>query len=330
MSNTIKIEIYADEVMNKHFLGFGCLFVPSHKKEKLLNYLIKKRCQGKKEYFFWNFDDCPYNKVCKEKWHDLNNSEIHYTKVESTKSKALMDIAMSWTDLILKNCLSNQGLAYFKMVYLDLDKLNMERFGEKEIENLYNRFFRSTIIGGSKYFFKRNYTKIIIDKIYHDKSDGKESHDFFPWHTGYKINLDGNDRLIVENEDIVFLDSDHKAYFEDDDDFINESQLIQLVDLFIGTTTQNIYNLSNDSFKKELSMKIRPIVKGLLKGQYKDNKPYRDYVTISFFPKSSKIGLMQQLGKDSLVETAGEFYNRRKLEMLDYNPKQMALDSWFK
>ena len=29
MANTINLEVYADEVMNERFLGFGCLFVLS-------------------------------------------------------------------------------------------------------------------------------------------------------------------------------------------------------------------------------------------------------------------------------------------------------------
>ena len=330
MANTIELEIYADEVMNKKFLGFGCLFVPINRKEELIKSLIKRRCQGKKEYFYWNFEDCPYNQNCKKEWHNLNNSEVHYTKIESTKSNALKNIALSWMDLISKNCQNNKDMSYFKAVYLDLEKLDMEKFGKKEIENAYNRFFRSTILGGAKYFFNKHHNKIIINKIYHVNSHGKETHDFFPLHVGYKINLSGNSKLIVKNEDIIFVDSDHKVYLDNKEDLINESQLIQFVDLFIGGSTQNIYNLSNDSFKKELAMKIRPIIKGLLEGNYSECMRYSDYVTISFFPKSSEMGLLQQLGKESLVFTAGKFYNKRKLEMLDYNPNQMDLDSWFK
>jgi len=326
MANTIKLEVYADEVMNERFLGFGCLFVPVNRRDELLKSLIKRRCLGKRVDFVWNFDECPYNYDCKENWHNLNNSEIHYTKADSTKSHALHDICMSWVDLILKN----RGMAYFKMFYLDLKNLNKERFGEKDIENAYNRFFRSGITGGAKFFFKRNFNKIIIDTIYHDQSHAKETHEFFPWYMGHKINSKNNPKLIVENEDIIFVDSDHKVYSSDEKDFINSSQLIQFTDLLIGTTTQNIFNLSDDSFKKKLAMKVRSAVKSLLEGEYEDSEPYRDHVSISFFPKSSQIGSIKPLDIDKLMDAPGEFYNKRKLEMDGYNPSQSGLDSWFK
>lgn len=325
MANTIKLEVYADEVMNERFLGFGCLFVPVNRRDELLKSLIKRRCLGKRVDFVWNFDECPYNYDCKENWHNLNNSEIHYTKADSTKSHALHDICMSGVDLILKN----RGMAYFKMFYLDLKNLNKERFGEKDIENAYNRFFRSGITGGTKFFFKRNYNKIIIDTIYHDQSHSKETHEFFPWYTGYKINSKDNSKLIVENEDIVFVDSDHKVYSSDEVDLINSSQLIQFTDLLIGTTTQNIFNLSDDSFKKKLAMKIRPAIKSLLEGKDEDSEPYRDYVDVSFFPKSSEIGSIRPIGTDKLKDAQGEFYNNRKLEMDEFHPNQSGLDSWF-
>jgi len=325
MSNTIKLEVYADEVMNERFLGFGCLFVPIDRKEELLASLIKRRCLGKKENFIWDFEDCHYHKGCKEEWHKLNNSEIHYTKADSTKSHALHDICMSWADLIMKI----RGMAYFKMFYLDLENLNMERFGKKDIENAYSRFFRSGIIGGAKFFFKRNYNKIIIDTIYHDQSHAKETHEFFPWYTGHKINSTGNSKLIVKNEDIIFVDSDHKVYSSDEEDFINSSQLIQFTDLLIGTTTQNIFNLSDDSFKKKLAMKVRPAIKSLLEGEYEDSEPHRDYINVSFFPKSSKIGSIQPIGIDKLMDAPGQFYDKKKLEMDEYHPKQTGLDSWF-
>lgn len=326
MANTINLEVYADEVMNERFLGFGCLFVPVNKKEDLLKSLIKRRCLGKREYFIWDLEDCPYHEGCKEEWHNLNNSEIHYTKAESTKSKALKDICLSWAELMMKN----RGMAYFKMFYLDLKNLNLECFGENEIENAYNRFFRSGIIGGAKYFFKQNYSKIIINSIYHDQNPAKETHEFFPWHAGHKINSEGNNKFIVKNEDIIFVDSDHKAYSTDNENYINSSQLIQFTDLFIGMTTQNIYNLSKDSYKNELSMKVRPAIKSLLEGTFDDSKSYRDHITISFFPKNSKIGSIRPLGIDKLMDAPGQFYNMKKLEMDDYNPDQTGLDSWFK
>jgi hypothetical protein len=326
MANTIKLEVYADEVMNERFLGFGCLFVPINKRDDLLKFLIKKRCLGKKEDFIWDFDDCPYNKGCKKPWHDLNNSEIHYTKADSSKSHALHEICLSWADLIMKI----RGMAYFKMFYLDLENLNMDRFGKKDIENAYNRFFRSGIIGGVKFFFKRNYNKIVINKIYHDESHAKETHEFFPWYTGHKINSTGNSKLIVENEDIIFVNSDHKVYSSDQEEYINSSQLIQFTDLFIGSTTQNIFNLSDDSFKKKLAMKVRPAIKNLLEGDYEDTEPHRDHVSISFFPNSNQIGSIKPLDMNKLIDASGEFYNKRKLEMDDYNPNQSGLDSWFK
>lgn len=286
------------------------------------------RCRGKRLSFHWDFEDCHYNYNCKEEYHTLNNSEIHFRNIDSTKSSTVKDISKDWLSFLLKNCQRDKKLFYFKINYIDLEKIDMSHFGfENIVETIYNRFFRSNIIGGAKYFFNRDFSKIIVDSIYHDKSDSKENHHYFPWHTGYKINTEHDKKLSIVNEDIIFLDSDHKYYFDKDDDFSFEAQFIQFIDLILGTVRQNIYYSSKDSFKNEISMVIRPILKNLLENERDDYyHNYRKYSSISFFPESSQIGKEKLLIKDYLIDTTGRYYYQKKLEMPEFSPKQVNLD----
>ena len=304
------------------------MFVPLDKKEELSKKLKNLRCQGRRLSFSWDFPDCPYCGNCKEEYHTLNNSEIHFQNIDSSKSKAVKDISKSWLKFLLNNCKRNKKLFYFKIDYIELNKMNMEHFGfEQAVESVYNRFFRSNILGGSKYFFNRNYNKIVINNIYHDRSDSKENHEYFPWHTGYKINADHHKKVSVSNKDIIFLDSDHKYYFDKKPDFRYESQFIQLIDLILGTVRQNIYYSSKDSFKNEISMIIRPLLKTLLENEKNSySHRYRRYSSISFFPKTSVMDKEKLFIENYLEDTKGRYYNSKKIQMPEFAVKQTSLD----
>lgn len=286
------------------------------------------RCQGRRLSFPWDFNDCSYKGNCKEEYHTLNNSEIHFRNIDSTKSKAVKDISKEWLRFLLKNCQRNKKLFYFKIDYIELNKMDMSHFGFKNaVEAVYNRFFRSNILGGAKYFFNRSYNEIVIDTIYHDKSDSKEGHKYFPWHTGYKINTEHHKKLSIINEDIIFLDSDHKYYYDKNKVFIFESQFIQFIDLILGTVRQNIYYSSKDSVKNEIAMVMRPILKTLLENERNDySHRYKKYSSISFFPKTSHMDKEKVLIQNYLTDTKGRYYNSKKLEMPEFAPKQMSLD----
>lgn len=322
----MEIEVFADEIIDRKYICFGVLFVPLQNKPHLTKILKNIRCQGKGMSFCWNFEECPYNARCRANLHDLNNAEIHY---KNLKGRATKNIASSWLKYVLKQFRKDSRLFYFLINYIELDKMGMDNFGYKnQIENIYNRFFRSNLLYGSQKFFSGNAAKVNIKNIYHDKSDSKEGHEYFPWHAGHKINSENHKKVFIENEDIIFLDSDHKFYFENTEDYINESQLIQLIDLILGTVNQNIYAKSENKYKMEVAMQIRPILKNLLEKIYDGYwDKYKNHVTISFFPKNQITDYEKSFRPKTRHIPPGQYYYHKQLKMPEYSVlKQTNLD----
>lgn len=283
-----------------------------------------QRCQGKAGSFVWDFKQCTYHKNCNEQHHALNNAEIHFTKI---KSNTTTKIATNLILCMFKQFRRDSKLFYFLINYIELDKMGMDIFGyQNRVENIYNRFFRANLLYGVKRFFGDKPNKVTIKTIYHDKSDSKESHQYFPWHAGHKINSEKLKKVSIENEDIIFVNSDHKHYFEHKKDLVDESNLIQLIDLILGAVKQNIYNSSKNSYKKEIAMQIRHILKNLLELQYDGYwKEYKNHVEISFFPKE-EINDYEKTFKDTKRIHYGYYYRHKRLKIPEYALKQIKLD----
>ncbi|OEC84938.1 MULTISPECIES: hypothetical protein [Methanobacterium] len=327
----MKFEVYADDFyLRNEFLGIGCLFVPVDKKVELVNSLINKRCLGKSGNYKWNYGDCSFNGMCKKQWHDLNNCEIHYRTLDSSSSHPKKEISGRWVDFLIKNNLENLGLVYFKILYINLSNLDENCFGDENArENMYNRFFR-TIIKGSRFFFGPELKEIV--KIYHHKGENHEIHSYFPWHVGTRLNIDEDDFFVVD-EEIKFIESDHKIYFGSDDDLSDESNIIQFVDLIIGVMSRNIFDgLSNDPTKIILAEKVRDLTQRLLISPKNRNSRYNYYrkQDISFYPKNK---LEIQPLFEYLDNEKGEdnFYRVQKLARIPrIDTNNGPLDIWLK
>lgn len=328
----MKFEVFADDFYLKDkFLGIGCLFVPIDKKEELINSLINRRCLGKSGNFTWNYEDCPCNSLCKERWHNLNNTEIHYRKLDSSSSHPKKQISERWIDFFIKNNLEDKGLVYFKILYINLSNLDEDCFGEENIcENIYNRFFR-TVIKSSRFFFGPQLKEIV--KIYHHKGENHEIHPYFPWHVGNKLNINEDDFLVYD-EEIKFVESDHKLYLNSDENLQYEANLIQFIDLMIGAISRNIFNakeLTNDPAKIILAENVRDLVERLLKNPKNKNSSYNYYrkQDISFFPKEKLKALTLFNALDN--ENNDKFYRIEKLARIpNIKTKVGPLDKWLK
>lgn len=324
----MEIEIYADETKftssdGKHYMGIGCLFVPISKKIKLAEELSNLRClnddsDGKWE---WNFNDCKIQ--CKEHYHKLNNTELHHTDLIHSASNPKKKISVRWLNFLMDNNHKNRELIYFKILYLDLDLLDNDFFDNDEI-NAYNRFFRTVVKGSLNYFWKDSF--ISIKNIFHDYADNKRVHDYFPWHLPYKLNK-LNSRFSFENENITFLDSNHK---KNEDDLIYEANLIQFIDLILGAVTQILFRPSKDSVKIEIDNTIFPLVKRLIKAPKNKNSSYHYYrkQDVSIFPKE-KIVKINDLFNNQ-IKMDGEFHRDIVIkEPMESDINQSSLDKWF-
>lgn len=322
----MKFDVYSDETYVKdRYLGIGCLFVPHSKKYTLYEKLTAIRCLNEESLKWnWDFDEC--NMICKEKRHRNNNCEIHHTKLEKNTSYSRKEISKKWIKLLMNNNKNDEKMIYFNILYIDLDKLNTDLFGEKDVQTaIYQRFFRTTILSGSNHFFGN---KIEIENIYHDNADAKEQHNYFSWHIGNFIK-NNMKRMKIKNTNISFIDSDHKKYLKPFNDEIIDSHFIQFIDLILGTVSQTLFVPSKDVEKVELSSIIYPLVKRLIKNHKNTNSSchhaYKQ--SISVFPKN-KIELTKDL-HDNTIEKKGEFHRNLAVKKPNFSDEKKSLDNWF-
>jgi len=311
-TDEIKIEVYSDEINrvklsldNSTWMYLIVLFVPQEFKENNLILLNNLRC---KQYKNWNetVSTCPHQ--CG--FHDKNDTEIHFRELH--RSNARLQI------------LSNMKLGLF---------------GDDTDRDLtiYNRFYRTALKSGLSYFFNC-YKKISITKIYHDRGS-QELHKLFPWHSIKKINIDSG-KVKIEEDEIVFIDSDHRISGR------KESHFIQLADLILGATHTCLHNPSEKDQKKEIALAFMPALKTILdrkrsqKGDYMEGSYYKSnyYRTqqVSFFP-NKKMDVDEALNQldvngrilDNSVLTKREdcFYYDRPI--LLNSTSQSSLTRWF-
>lgn len=319
----MKVNVYADEtIINKdEYIGIGCLFIPYEKREKFHKKLIQIRClNNDSRKWVWDYEKC--ENECKKERHDYNNCEIHHNELAKKASYSQKEISKKWIKFLIENNKHAKDKIYFKILYIDLKKLDRSVFGDKNnLTNIYNRFFRTNLLGASAYFFKK---QIEIEQIYHDKGDDKEGHDYFSWHLGHSIQSEAN-RLQINNEKIVFLDSDHKKYLNDEK-LLMESQFIQLIDLILGTTTQTLFNTSTDPEKIKLSNIILPLVEKIINAPYDYESPFKhvQVMDIGVFPKN-EINSTEDLYEN--ITTSGEFHKDIKITKPTL-PKGNSLLDW--
>jgi len=234
--------------------------------------------------------------------------------------------------------MKNLGLVYFNVLGIDLTKLNLERFGENKGRdlNIYNRFFRTLVAGGAKFFFSE-YKEIVIKNIYHDKGS-QEEHEYFPWYTPYKLNLN-DDKIRVIGDQIIFIDSDHRNYPDSNGvDFRRESQLVQFIDLILGSIHCCLHASATRREKIELGLIIKPLLRRLMEKPKNKNSSYHYYKKqqIQFFPKRKISEFSDKFTKQldfngNIVKLEklypDNFYTRRVIRLND--PKNCSVLDFF-
>ena len=281
--SSINVEIFVDEQYGEDYICIGSLIVPIQTKDRLIDSLLNERCPKDREWT-WNYVDCPYSSVCKEEWHRLNGYHLHHRDFSKNISESKKSIARNWLNLIIDNNKYNRELIYFNIFYIDLTKLDSSLFGDKKnLQNIYNKFFRTSLKGSLKWFFQ-NHKTICLENVIHDQGSMGE-HNYFTHFNLTKLEDETDGRIKVHDREIKYLKSDHHKHTNERD--MRNAQLLQFIDLIIAATSQNIFNTSNDPFKKELAMIIRPLVERLLKKPHNQNSSYNYFrkQQITFFPK---------------------------------------------
>lgn len=333
----ISVNIYADEQTNlkydgHNFLGIATLFIPEKQKPQVIRDLLNLRCLNKANHsgWHWEYENCPFKDLCNIKYHTYNNMEIHYNDLKS-QYYSHREISKRWLRYFINKNLNGSPIP-FNILYIDLTNLDIDVFGvEKWHLNVYNRFFRSNLKFALKTFFLNEYDRVIVKNIFHDKSDGLQSHPYFSVKNPKKIEAELNKTLpswkrIELPQKVIFVDSNHK----EEKVFKEDSQLIQLTDLVLGTISQNIfYTAKTEPLKKELAMIIRPVLEEFFENPYRGLYYKRN---ISFFPKKPlehAKQIFQTLDGSIQVEFKRNlFYRDITFKMPKF--QKTTLDSWLK
>jgi len=314
--NTITVTLYCDEIINTRLeddiLGgeperwdyIGILVVPESKQEALLKRLLNARCLN------------PHNEEwegCESRcrWHDDNNTEVHYTELDDTKK---YKVACSWIDLLLENGKQDWGLIYFYILGLNRSKLDLERFGPASQQNrqvtIYNRFFRTAVQKSTKSFFHR-FDRIIVEDIYHDIGPGQD-HKYFPWHAVQKLDWE-DEKLVFNCGEIAFISSDHR---KSDGDPVH-SHFIQFIDLLLGSTFNILHYASQNPNKVGIALRAKVLLGDrLIKNPRNTNSRYHHFgrQRIECFPKEN----LSNYDVDSIIyqmRRMDNFYTERELRI---------------
>jgi len=314
--NAITVTLYCDEIVNVRLeddiLGgepeywdyIGILAVPESKREALLKKLLNARCLN------------PDNEVwegCESRcrWHDDNNTEVHYTDLDDTKK---YKIACSWVDLLIQNGKRNWDLIYFYILGLNRSKLDLERFGPANQQNrdvtIYNRFFRTAVQKSTKSFFHR-FDLIIVENVYHDVGS-EQDHEYFPWHVVWKLGWE-DEKLNFNCNEIAFISSDHR---KSDGDPVH-SHFIQFIDLLLGSTFNILHYASGNPNKVDIALRAKELLGDRLIGRPNNKNSRYHYFgrqRIEFFPREN----LSSYDADSIVyrmKRMDNFYTGRELRI---------------
>lgn len=251
--------------------------------------------------------------------HDFDG-EMKFSTLNKKGIGTKLEIAKKWLNLVIDNGVKNNNKIYFKIMGIDTHNLDFSAFGfgsnsHGKYANVYNRFFRTTLLGGLKFFFN-DAEKIIVDSIYHDTEGNLETHDYFSWHSIFRINSDEK-KVFFKNNQIKFIPSNPKDINADP----VHTELIQFVDIILGAVTHCI-DLSNSSNKgqNQAANNIIQLVERMMKKPRNKNSSYGYYkkYDICFFPQ--KKGYLDEENLPGLV------YTGRKLALMEYLSGQKILD----
>ncbi len=298
MANSIVVNIYADEIQliacpytQEEWFYIG--IVVEDISNPLLDDIISER-------FLNNFDkESPY--------YSKNNREIHWSKLRDADA---YHICKRWFKYILD--VGKSGRKFYAYILgINNSKLNREEFGGDNFTNRYNKFFRSAILYALKTFFPGR--KIIVDHVFHEVGQ-QQNHDYFPWHSIFKIGSSEKD-ISFNRDTIEFLPKDNKRD--------RRSNLIQLCDAFMGAAVTIIHGLprSNKSnYKEKLCRLIFPLIERMINNPKNVNSSYEyaNRIMIRFFPRQKTV-------QNDLRRMTNQFFTKRNLSFADQISGQLSL-----
>lgn len=302
----IHITIFCDESKNRkigqticsesqNWNYIGVCIVPTAKIDDVSNSLNNLRCGAKENYL-----------TCKKncKYHEMNKKKIHYTQ---SQNGYIYKTADKWTDYILNNFIDKDF--FINILGIDYCKLDKSYFKSGDDytnidENIYCRFFRTAILYGIKHLLS-DYDTVIVDNIYHDIGE-MENHRYFRKQIINYANWN-EDNIIMNCDEISFIPTTDENCLE------TKNVFLQLIDLFLGESIALIHGDVDNDRKKDLAVKLFPIVDHCLNRPNNPNSNYHKLYCISFFPKYRINDDMDEFEKT--LKKYDNFFNKREIKL---------------
>jgi len=189
-------------------------------------------------------------------------------------------LCRKWLKLALSE--DNKRMIHFRILGLKLSKLQYQAYGsitQKQIQEVYNNFLRSIIIGCFEYDYK-GYGMTITDVFINNELKNDE---LFDWHKIWSVIIP-EIGIFANHKNIRFIDIDHQT----EERFPTESHFMQLLDLILGATRQCLDNLIRTDGCVELGLMFLPLIEQLNDGKMAYN-PYSRFslyrqCSLCFFP----------------------------------------------
>lgn len=290
----IQCNVYHDErEIPSKWLYHGFLFIPIQIEQGFLDVLMKERKESTWE------------------------KEIRFSILRDTRT--MNALAFRWIKLF---CDFLYDKTYFYFLGVNCTNLTKDLWDSK-IRNfkIYNRFFQIGLYGAIKWFFLNQsacFKRVVIQNIFSD-AKSRTPQDKFHSQPLEEIDFKAlikNEPILFENEKIIEVDSDHNK----ETTYINQSHIIQFVDMTIGGISQVLDNTSIHAAKCKVAEILvnAKIPKGIMGGRKFKSICYKKYA-VSFFPKN-------KLSKDEIINKSiftqkNQFYDERILNF--YNKDQL-------
>jgi hypothetical protein len=291
----IEINIYHDErlLSEQGWLYHGMLFVPSILEEWLIGELIKLR-EGYDGFLHFV---------------DLRNPSA--TTSEGRKTL----VAKKWAKFFLNDTNHSREVIHHNnfcaLVFgINLEKLNHDCFGENADGNIFNRFFRTSLLSGIRHFYSTDFEVVHVQRVFHGTSELSAANPL-RWHPMWRIEQEADGNIVFQQPQLTLLAADHRQ----EKSRPKQSQLIQFTDLFLGSFSQCLDCSSSSRGCIEVARELQPVIERLTSNPFNKNSRYYRKYSASFFP-SHRLTL-EDLGTQERHRS--KIYTARRLKIVDLN-----------
>jgi hypothetical protein len=285
-SKEMQCNVYHDErEIPSKWLYHGFLFIPVHLEKEIIDMLAKERKESTWE------------------------KEIRFSILRDTRT--MNALAFRWIKLF-RDFLYDKTYFYFLGVNCSNLAKNLWDAKTRDFK-IYNRFFQIGLYGAIKWFFlnqSANFKKVVIQNIFSD-AKSRTPQDKFHSQPLEEIDFKAlikNEPILFKNDGIIEVDSDHYKETR----YINQSHIIQYVDLIIGGISQVLDDTSSHEGKHRVAeMLVKAEIPRKIMGGRKFKSIYYKKYAVSFFPKN-------KLSKDEIINESvftqkNQFYDERML-----------------